>query len=117
MHMKDLVKLQLSMRKLAQVYNYIEPRVDRLDGDLEEGNSLESLDQDNKTQTGKQLQEKPQFVYNPTIHNRALALVPAANESQTELVKASTQVKEGIRVPRGSQAKLKVDKKEPNDPA
>ena len=26
-HMKDLVKLQLSMRKLAQVYNYVEPRL------------------------------------------------------------------------------------------
>ena len=27
MHMKDLVKLQLSMRKLAQVYHYVEPRL------------------------------------------------------------------------------------------
>ena len=26
-HMKDMVKFQLSMRKLAQVYHYVEPRL------------------------------------------------------------------------------------------
>ena len=35
MHMKNLVKLQLSMRKLAQIYSYIEPRLARESKDLE----------------------------------------------------------------------------------
>ena len=30
MHMKDQVKFQLSMRKIAQLFHYIEPRLDKL---------------------------------------------------------------------------------------
>ena len=35
MQMKDTVKFQLSMRKLAQIYNYVEPRL------LDQGKDLE----------------------------------------------------------------------------
>ena len=47
MHMKDLVKLQLSMRKLAQVYHYVEPRLAKKAKDIEVDDSLEYVDNAN----------------------------------------------------------------------
>ena len=48
MHMKDLVKLQLSMRKLAQIYHYVEPKLTRHDPDLESDEKKGTDDQDDK---------------------------------------------------------------------
>ena len=67
MHMKDLVKLQLSMRKLAQVYHYVEPRLAKKAKDIEVDDSLEQFDSGKKAKsskhrlTGSQAALLPQF--------------------------------------------------------
>ena len=46
MHMKNLVKLQLSMRKLAQIYSFVEPKLAKESNDLEIADKTVTLTQD-----------------------------------------------------------------------
>ena len=65
MHMKDLVKLQLSMRKLAQIYHFVEPRLANTAHDLEKTGNLRQTNGDSKDKPGIHRQKRPQAALLP----------------------------------------------------